>query len=133
MSSYPEGQKLENMLSWRHSGFHVYIGDRITPSDNPRSHAKQVLATWPGTLFGLAFHRREWSMFRLKTQQMVRMTPFLPGFLGRHLILHNSRNGVIEASLAIQNCRQLTIHDLHGREKPQYLMIAIYATYRIGS
>jgi len=26
---YPEGQKLENMLSWRHSGFHVYIGDRI--------------------------------------------------------------------------------------------------------
>ena len=21
------------MLSWRHSGFHVYIGDRITPSD----------------------------------------------------------------------------------------------------
>ncbi len=31
--AYPEGQKLENMLSWRHSGFHVYIGDRITPSD----------------------------------------------------------------------------------------------------
>ncbi|EMS77964.1 IS91 family transposase [Desulfotignum phosphitoxidans] len=24
---------IENMLSWRHSGFHVYIGDRITPSD----------------------------------------------------------------------------------------------------
>jgi hypothetical protein len=23
----------ENMLSWRHSGFHGYIGDRITPSD----------------------------------------------------------------------------------------------------
>jgi len=49
MPSYPEGQKLENLLSWRHSGFHVYIGDRITPSDNPRSHAKQVLATWHAT------------------------------------------------------------------------------------
>ncbi len=24
---------IENMLSWRHSGFHVYIGDRITSSD----------------------------------------------------------------------------------------------------
>jgi hypothetical protein len=24
---------IENMLSWHHSGFHVYIGDRITPSD----------------------------------------------------------------------------------------------------
>jgi hypothetical protein len=24
---------IENMLSWRHSGFNVYIGDRITPSD----------------------------------------------------------------------------------------------------
>ena len=48
MPSYPEGQKLENLLSWHHSGFHVYIGDRITPSDNPRSHA-QVLATWHAT------------------------------------------------------------------------------------
>ena len=57
--AYPKGQKLENLLSWRHSGFHVYIGDRITPSDNPRSHAKPVLATWPGTLFGLAFPRNE--------------------------------------------------------------------------
>jgi hypothetical protein len=26
---------IENMLSWRHSGFHVYIGDRITPTDKP--------------------------------------------------------------------------------------------------
>ncbi len=25
---------IENMLSWRHSGFNVYIGDRIYPSDN---------------------------------------------------------------------------------------------------
>ena len=24
---------IENMLSWRNSGFHVYIGDRIYPSD----------------------------------------------------------------------------------------------------
>ncbi len=24
---------IENMLSWRHSGFNVYIGDRIYPSD----------------------------------------------------------------------------------------------------
>ena len=24
---------IENMLSWHHSGFHVYIGDRIYPSD----------------------------------------------------------------------------------------------------
>ncbi len=30
---YPEGQKLENMLSWHHSGFNVYIGDRIEPDD----------------------------------------------------------------------------------------------------
>ena len=25
---------IENMLSWRHSGFNVYISDRIYPSDN---------------------------------------------------------------------------------------------------
>jgi hypothetical protein len=50
---------IENMLSWRHSGFHVYIGDRITPSDNPRSHAKPVLATWPAILSVPAFHRKE--------------------------------------------------------------------------
>jgi len=24
---------IENMLSWYHSGFHVYIGDRIEPDD----------------------------------------------------------------------------------------------------
>ncbi len=30
---YPEGQKLENMLSWHYSGFNVYIGDRIEPDD----------------------------------------------------------------------------------------------------
>jgi len=24
---------IENMLSWHHSGFHVYIGDRIYPQD----------------------------------------------------------------------------------------------------
>jgi len=24
---------IENMLSWHHSGFHVYIGDRIEPDD----------------------------------------------------------------------------------------------------
>ncbi len=24
---------IENMLSWRHTGFHVYIGDRINPDD----------------------------------------------------------------------------------------------------
>jgi len=24
---------IENMLSWHHSGFQVYIGDRIYPSD----------------------------------------------------------------------------------------------------
>jgi hypothetical protein len=29
------GAVIENMLSYRHSGFHVYIGDRITPSDKP--------------------------------------------------------------------------------------------------
>ena len=33
MQLYPEGQKLENMLSWHHSGFNVYIGDRIEPDD----------------------------------------------------------------------------------------------------
>ena len=44
------------MLSWRHSGFHVYIGDRIIPS-------RRVLATWPGTLSVPAFHRNEWSSF----------------------------------------------------------------------
>jgi len=33
MLLYPEGQKLDNMLSWYHSGFHVYIGESITPSD----------------------------------------------------------------------------------------------------
>jgi len=27
---------IENMLSWHHSGFHVYIGDRIYPSDKTR-------------------------------------------------------------------------------------------------
>jgi hypothetical protein len=25
---------IENMLSWHHSGFNVYIGDRIEPDDN---------------------------------------------------------------------------------------------------
>lgn len=25
---------IENMLSWYHSGFNVYIGDRIEPDDN---------------------------------------------------------------------------------------------------
>ena len=68
MPSYPEGQKLENLLSWHHSGFHVYIGDRITPSDNPRSHAKQVLATWHDTSSGPVSPRNEWSMSRLKNQ-----------------------------------------------------------------
>ena len=24
---------IENMLSWRHSGFHVYVGNRINPDD----------------------------------------------------------------------------------------------------
>jgi hypothetical protein len=33
MQLSPEGQKLENMLSWCHSGFHVYIGDRIFSDD----------------------------------------------------------------------------------------------------
>ena len=39
----------------------------------------------------------------------------------------------IEQAFQDSNCRQLTIPDLHDRKKPQYLMIAIYATYRIGS
>ncbi len=33
MPLYPKGQKLENMLSWHHSGFHVYVGNRIESDD----------------------------------------------------------------------------------------------------
>ncbi len=55
---------IKNMLSWRYSGFHVYTGDR-------RLSTKSVSVTWPGILSGLADHRIEWPMFRLKTQQMM--------------------------------------------------------------
>ena len=60
---YPKGQKLENMLSWRHSGFHVYIGGKIFSDDKaglgnladtlsvPVSSAKASLRV-PGT-YGL--------------------------------------------------------------------------------
>ncbi len=27
---------IENMMSWHHSGFHVHIGERIQPEDQPR-------------------------------------------------------------------------------------------------
>jgi len=33
---------IENMLSWRHSSFHVYIGDRITPSDKTDRKSRKV-------------------------------------------------------------------------------------------
>ncbi len=37
---------IENMLSWHHSGFNVYIGDRIESDDNPRSRVKPDLVIW---------------------------------------------------------------------------------------
>jgi len=41
MPLYPEGHKLENMLSWQHSGFNVFIGDRIEFDDGITSKEKK--------------------------------------------------------------------------------------------
>ena len=51
MNRLKEGRKndavVENMLYRYHSGFHVYICGRITPSDNPRTKTLPVLKNEP--------------------------------------------------------------------------------------
>jgi hypothetical protein len=42
---------IENILSWHHSGFHVYIGDKIYSDD------KTGLGTLPATLSAPVFPR----------------------------------------------------------------------------
>lgn len=39
---------IENMLSWHHSGFNVYIGDRITTSDSTSlGNLARYIMLWP--------------------------------------------------------------------------------------
>ena len=59
---------IENMLSWRHTGFYVHIGARIWPED------ETALATWANILFATVFQRNAWFIFRRKNQRTV-----LPG------------------------------------------------------
>ncbi len=37
---------IENMLSWYHTGFHVYVGDRLYPDDNLKVTRKTGLGNW---------------------------------------------------------------------------------------
>ena len=39
---------IENMLSWRHSGFHVYVGDRIYSDDKASlgNLARYIIRAW---------------------------------------------------------------------------------------
>ncbi len=56
---------IENMLSWRHSGFHVYIGDRIFSDD------QAGLGNLARYIIVPVFLKSAWSIYRHKIPMTV--------------------------------------------------------------
>ena len=48
---------IKNMLSWHHSGFNVYIGDRIEPDDNLKVTRKAGLGNLARYIIRACFER----------------------------------------------------------------------------